>query len=116
MPLDEIVLLSAGDARSVSLGQNRLGSNAVRTDAVRTDLRGEILGKNFDAGLGGGIGDRGHGIRPARGSRRDRDDVAASARLHARQKAFDGRRHWRREYREIRTPSFGAWLRYRLSP
>src|SRR6516164_4663120 len=69
MPFDEILLLTRGNARLVSLGQDRFRSNAVRPNSIRTDLGGEILSENFDTGLGGRIGDRGHGIRPARGGR-----------------------------------------------
>src|SRR5262245_8377558 len=88
MPFDEIFLLTRGNARLVSLGQDRFRSNAVRPNSIRTDLAGKVLGENLYTGLGGGIGDGGHGIWPARGGRRHRNDVAGLALLHARQKAF----------------------------
>src|SRR5262245_66263746 len=92
MQVDEILLLNRGYAPFVLLGEDRFRSNAVRTDSVRTYLAGEVLRQNFYPGLGGGIGDRRHGIRPARGGRRNRNDAAGSALLHARQEAFDRER------------------------
>src|SRR6516164_11238104 len=90
MQVDEILLLSRGYAPFVLLGEDCFRSNAVRTDSVRTYLAGEVLRQNFYPGLGGCIRDRRHRIRPARGGRRNRNDVAGSALLHARQEAFDG--------------------------
>src|SRR5215475_12810026 len=89
MQFDEICLLSRGNARPVSLGQDRFRSDAVCPNSVRTDLAGKVLRENLYTGLSGGVGDRGHGIWPARGGRWHRDDAASSALLHAGQKAFD---------------------------
>ena len=59
MPFDEIFLLTQGNARLVSLGQDRFRSNAVRPNSVRTDLTGKVLGENLYTGLGGGMNFKG---------------------------------------------------------
>jgi hypothetical protein len=46
-----------GDLLFVRFGHDRFRGDAVDPDAVGASLRCRVFGEEFDAGLGGGIGD-----------------------------------------------------------
>jgi len=83
------VLYLLGDLLLVGFGHDRFRRDAVGPNAVGPGLRGDVLGEEFDAGLSGGIGDRGPWVWAARSRRRHGDDVPASTLFHARQEALD---------------------------
>ncbi len=86
---DERSCTSFGIIGEVALGQDRLGRDAVRSNSGGTGLRGDILRQQLEARLRRGIRDRAAWVRATSGGRRHRDDVAATALLHARQEALD---------------------------
>jgi hypothetical protein len=69
-------LLRLGDTFFVAFGEDRFRGDAVGPNAVWADLRGEILGENFDAGFRRGVSDGRARMRPAGGCRRNGDDVS----------------------------------------
>src|SRR3954463_6205047 len=92
MLVDQRSLLRLGYALLVALGEDRFRCDTVHPDTMGTDLRGEVLGEDDYARLGGSIRDGRAGVWPSRGGGRHGDDIARLPCLHAGQNAFDGQK------------------------
>src|SRR5262245_8279408 len=83
--LDELPLLSLGNARTIAIGENRFRRDAVHTNTELTHLGGDVLREDLYARLCRRVRNRAVWMRPTPCGRGNGDDAAGLPLFHRRQ-------------------------------